>query len=604
MSAIPKYTKGQINSLPIGPLREALEALGLPFNGAKLAGRQTLKAALYPPKVGIVGTGAVSQPNPRPPSQPPGAVGTTNHVSASQPNTSPAPPIQPSVHVGVVQAEIGEQRQVSASQPNLSPAPLIQPSVQFEVDQAEIREQWHLLKQSSGPVYTRIPLASRNKASQIFSTLLLKCYTKNDKPAWDQLVNFARCGLGSSQRGGKKHTSQATLVNKRLDNFVAGSTVDEPRPKKTKNAKSSKPSQSTFGSRVAAKLGMGDVRGAVNIVTSKESILSPSQDTKALLQVKHPPRKRSEQMVAPSSNGFGYLNHFWVSKADVKWGIGSFKKGASGGPDGLRPQHLVDMTGQGLGETGDRLLETTADFINHLVLPGKVNENAQATFYGGNLTALEKPDGGARPIVAGHTLRRLAAKIVMSKLRSLCEKEFRPHQMGVGTPKGGEAAVHAVRAYVESDSVQDQVLLKIDFKNAFNTVHRDVILKLIKEKVPEIYGLVYQCYKESSYLFFGDDTLDSSEGVQQGDPMGPFLFSIAIMDIVRKMKSDLNIWYLDDGTIAGNIETVLEDYRNILKALKSHGLAVNPKKCELHLINPLSEECTGALESFRLITQG
>ena len=301
MSAIPKYTKGQINSLPIGPLREALEALGLPFNGAKLAGRQTLKAALYPPKVEIVGTGAVSQPNPRPPSQPPGAVGTTNHASASQPNIGPAPPIQPSVHIGVVQAEIGEQRQVSASQPNLSPAPLIQPSVQFQVDQAEIREQWHLLKQTSGSVYTRIPLASRNKASQVFSTLLLKCYTKNDKSAWEQIVNFPRCGLGSSQRGGKKHTSQATLVNKRLEAFVSGSTVVEPVPKKTKKAKSQTPSKSTFASRVAAKLSMGDVRGAVNIVTSKESILPPSPETKTLLQVKHPTRNRSTRIEAPSS---------------------------------------------------------------------------------------------------------------------------------------------------------------------------------------------------------------------------------------------------------------------------------------------------------------
>ena len=241
------------------------------------------------------------------------------------------------------------------------------------------------------------------------------------------------------------------------------------------------------------------------------------------------------------------------------------------------------MTGQGLGETGNRLLETLADFINHLVLPGKVNDKIQATFHGGNLTALEKPDGGARPVVSSHTIRRLAAKILMSKLRSYCEKEFRPHQMGVGTPKGGEAAVHAVRAYVESDSVQDQVLLKIDFKNAFNSVHRDVALKLVKEKVPEIYGFIYQCYEESSYLFFGDDTLDSSEGVQQGDPMGPFLFCLAIMDIVKKMKSDLNIWYLDDRTIAGNVQTVKEDYEEILKALESHGLAVNPTKCELHL---------------------
>ena len=189
-----------------------------------------------------------------------------------------------------------------------------------------------------------------------------------------------------------------------------------------------------------------------------------------------------------------------------------------------------------------------------------------------------------QPIVSGHTVCRISAIIAMKKLRAFCEKEFQTLQMGVGTPKVCEAAVHATRAYVESDAVQDQVLLKIDFKNAINSVHREVVLKFIREKVLEIYGFVYQCYEESSYLFFGDDTLDSSEGVQQGDPLCPFF--------VKKLKSDLNIWYLDDGTLAGNTQTVqivLADYQEILKALESHGLAVNPTKCELHLINPLSD---------------
>ena len=170
MSAVPNYTKGQINSLPLGPLKEALEALGLPFNGGKIAGRASLKAALYPPQVGIVGTGAL---------------GSAKYVSASQPNPSPA-----STSVGT--AELG-----SASQPFLSPEPTVQ---------TEGREQWHHFNQTRGPVYARIPAASRNKASQVLSTVLLKTYTVGGKPEWDKLYGFARVGLGSSKRGGKKHT--------------------------------------------------------------------------------------------------------------------------------------------------------------------------------------------------------------------------------------------------------------------------------------------------------------------------------------------------------------------------------------------------------------
>ena len=103
-----------------------------------------------------------------------------------------------------------------------------------------------------------------------------------------------------------------------------------------------------------------------------------------MLQAKHPPRKRSELTPVPTLDSYGNQSHFWVSKEDVKWAIRSFKKGAAGGPDGFRPQPLIDMTGQALGETGNRLLESLVDFINLIVLPGKINKKATATFYGGN----------------------------------------------------------------------------------------------------------------------------------------------------------------------------------------------------------------------------
>ena len=129
-------------------------------------------------------------------------------------------------------------------------------------------------------------------------------------------------------------------------------------------------------------------------------------------------------------------------------------------------------------------------------------------------------------------------------------------------------------------------------KKKFNQIRRDIMLNLVKSEVPEIYPYVYQCYNKESNLFFGMDSkngciINSEEGVQQGDPLGPFLFSLGIMDVIKSMKSPLNIWYLDDGTIAGDLKTVLQDYQYILKALQSHGLEVNPTKCEIYLINPI-----------------
>ena len=118
-----------------------------------------------------------------------------------------------------------------------------------------------------------------------------------------------------------------------------------------------------------------------------------------------------------------------------KKALHSFKKGAAGGPDGFIPQHLIDMTGDALGEPASKLIDALVTFMNFIIFPGKVPSYVQKIVYGANLIALSKPDGGVRPIAVGFTIRRLAAKIIMYDCGDFCEKEFRPHQVGVGTLK-------------------------------------------------------------------------------------------------------------------------------------------------------------------------
>jgi hypothetical protein len=90
-----------------------------------------------------------------------------------------------------------------------------------------------------------------------------------------------------------------------------------------------------------------------------------------------------------------------------------------------------------------------------------------------------------------------------------------------------------------------KVLLKLDFKNAFNSVERDCILKEVQCHTPLLYPYLYQCYRNPATLFFGNHLISSSVGAQQGDPCGPMIFSIAIQPIILSLDSELNIWYLD-----------------------------------------------------------
>ena len=49
------------------------------------------------------------------------------------------------------------------------------------------------------------------------------------------------------------------------------------------------------------------------------------------------------------------------------------------------------------------------------------------------------------------------------------------------------------------------------------------------------------------------------------------------------MTSPINVWYLDDGTIGGDLNTVLTDFEMIIEEAKTIGLEVNISKCELSL---------------------
>ena len=73
---------------------------------------------------------------------------------------------------------------------------------------------------------------------------------------------------------------------------------------------------------------------------------------------------------------------------------------------------------QALGECAAQLLDALVDLLNLIILPGKVPSQLCSTFYGANLTALRKAEGEVRPIAVGLTIQRLAAKSIMSKLRS------------------------------------------------------------------------------------------------------------------------------------------------------------------------------------------
>ena len=55
------------------------------------------------------------------------------------------------------------------------------------------------------------------------------------------------------------------------------------------------------------------------------------------------------------------------------------------------------------------------------------------------------------------------------------------------------------------------------------------MLEAVKENIPELFNFVHSAYSQPSMLFCGDQVMQSAEGVQQGDPLGP-IGSVELID--------------------------------------------------------------------------
>ena len=93
-------------------------------------------------------------------------------------------------------------------------------------------------------------------------------------------------------------------------------------------------------------------------------------------------------------------------------------------------------------------------------------------------------------------------------------------QLGYGVKEGAEAAAHAARKFLQN-LLDGSAMVKLDFRNAFNSIRRDRMLEAVRDLAPTIYQLVHSAYSSSSCLVWGEHTIQSAEGVQQGDPLVP-----------------------------------------------------------------------------------
>ena len=117
---------------------------------------------------------------------------------------------------------------------------------------------------------------------------------------------------------------------------------------------------------------------------------------------------------------------------------------------------------------------------------------------------------------------------------------------------------------------------------------RNAVLENCAEFFPEIFPWTLWCYGVHPKLWHPMGMLRSATGVQQGDPLGPLLFSLVLHGLILKIAEDdmcgellFNKWYLDDGVLAGTSLSVRAALDVISSLGPSLGLYINFAKCEV-----------------------
>jgi len=123
------------------------------------------------------------------------------------------------------------------------------------------------------------------------------------------------------------------------------------------------------------------------------------------------------------------------------------------------------------------------------------------------------------------------------------------------------------------------LLLQVDLKKAFNSIHRLAILEALEQRCPSLLPRVREAFQPAP-LLVGREVVWSTRGVQQGDPLGPFLFAAGIQPTLDALPpaGALHRWYLDDVVFMGSVAEVEGVLTALQQALPPLGLELDLRK--------------------------
>ena len=302
------------------------------------------------------------------------------------------------------------------------------------------------------------------------------------------------------------------------------------------------------------------------------------------------------------------LDPLLVTSEDVMKALSKASAGKAAGLDGLRYEHLWSClapnaaTTVGSG-TAFEVNEATPAFIHEIakLFTALLNEPTLLPDEAWRLLRAAAVSGVGekrRPIAVTSVWRRLLASIANATVSKRIAAALEAlHQYGVGIPTGVEHVAQRARQWHDLGGT----LLQLDCKNAFNSVCRTAIISGLERFCPELLPLFAAVYcgditpelRAELLVQAADGTttiephiIQSELGCQQGDPLGPLLFAVAVTHALNPIQPDEQLIvahaaYLDDLNLClrGPFDdAAVERVQLLLQRLRDIGLEVNTDK--------------------------